>query len=68
LTFHGHPKVWPLLAYLALRPGRMVDRGEIAAAFWPDVPDATARGNLRRHVAYLADALAPSGRSAWLVR
>jgi predicted ATPase/DNA-binding SARP family transcriptional activator len=46
----------------------MVDRGEIAAAFWPDVPDATARSNLRRHVAYLADALDPSGRAAWLLR
>jgi predicted ATPase/DNA-binding SARP family transcriptional activator len=68
VTFHGHPKVWPLLAYLALRLGSMVDRGEIAAAFWPDVPDATARSNLRRHVAYLANALDPSGRAAWLVR
>jgi predicted ATPase/DNA-binding SARP family transcriptional activator len=68
VTFHGHPKVWPLLAYLALRLGSVVDRGEIAAAFWPDVPDATARSNLRRHVAYLAHALDPSGRAAWLVR
>jgi len=68
VTFHGHPKVWPLLAYLALRLGSMVDRGEIAAAFWPDVPDTTARSNLRRHVAYLANALDPSGRADWLVR
>jgi predicted ATPase/DNA-binding SARP family transcriptional activator len=46
----------------------MVDRGEIAAAFWPDVSDATARSNLRRHVGYLANALDPSGRADWLVR
>src|SRR3712207_1563919 len=35
-----------LLAYLAWT-GRVHQRGELAARFWPDVLDASARGSLR---------------------
>jgi predicted ATPase/DNA-binding SARP family transcriptional activator len=67
VVLRGHPKMWPVLAYLALRAGHMVERGVFAAALWPDVPDATARGNLRRHVAYLSDAL-HRDEQPWFVR
>jgi len=37
---------WSLFAYLALA-GRPVPRGELAARFWPDVMDQSARASLR---------------------
>src|SRR3954454_13285680 len=37
---------WSLLAWLALHPGRH-SRGEVAARFWPDVLDSSARASLR---------------------
>src|SRR3954462_7374328 len=36
-----------LLAWLALNPG-VHPRGDVAARFWPDVLDASARASLRR--------------------
>lgn len=36
-----------ILAYLAIE-GRPVERAHAAAELWPDVPDETARANLRR--------------------
>ena len=68
VVFRGHPKMWALLAYLALRAGTAVDREEVAAALWPDVTDTAARSNLRRHVAYLGDAFAPFGGASWFAR
>ena len=40
---------WVLLAWLALHRGQH-PRGVVAAAFWPDVLDASARGSLRSAV------------------
>src|SRR3954465_3778995 len=37
---------WSLLAWLALHPGEH-PRGAVAARFWPDVLDASARASLR---------------------
>lgn len=42
-------RAWSLLAYLALSPGPR-PRGEIAARFWPDVLDSSARASLRSAV------------------
>lgn len=45
-----------LLAWLALNPGPHA-RGPLAARFWPDVPDASARANLRNALWILRTAL-----------
>jgi DNA-binding SARP family transcriptional activator len=42
-------RAWSLLAYLALAPGPHA-RSEIAARFWPDVLDSSARASLRSAV------------------
>ena len=47
-----------LLAWLALRPG-MHARAELAARFWPDVLDQSARTSLRAALSELRDALGP---------
>ncbi len=39
-----------LLAYLALHSNQPVDRQQLAFLLWPDVPEATARRNLRQHL------------------
>src|SRR3954464_6567524 len=39
-------RAWSLLAWLALHPGEHA-RGTVAARFWPDVLDASARASLR---------------------
>ena len=49
-----------LLAYLALRYGREVERGEIAAALWPDSLEEQARFNLRQALSSLRKALGPA--------
>jgi DNA-binding SARP family transcriptional activator/tetratricopeptide (TPR) repeat protein len=51
-------RAWSLLAYLALRPGPQ-SRGELAARFWPDVLDSSARASLRSAVWSLRKALGP---------
>jgi DNA-binding SARP family transcriptional activator len=48
-----------LLAWLALHPG-LHDRGMLAARFWPDVLDASARGSLRTALHELRAALGPA--------
>ncbi len=53
-------RAWALLAYLALSPGPR-PRGEIAARFWPDVLDASARASLRSAVWSLRRALGDAG-------
>ncbi len=42
-------RAWSLLAYLALAPGPQ-PRGDLAARFWPDVLDSSARASLRSAV------------------
>lgn len=48
-----------VLAYLALHPGPQ-SRGRLAARFWPDVLDASARGSLRVALTELRQALGPA--------
>ena len=52
---------WSLLAYLAVHPGPH-RRGDVAARFWPDVLDSSARQSLRSAVWALRRALGPGGR------
>src|ERR1700719_4628746 len=59
----GRP--WSLLAYLALNPGRHA-RGELAARFWPDVLDSSARASLRSAIWALRRAMGPDG-GGWLL-
>ncbi|MEA2392451.1 MAG: hypothetical protein QOJ82_342, partial [Solirubrobacteraceae bacterium] len=42
-------RAWALLGWLALHPGPH-PRGDVAARFWPDVLDASARASLRSAV------------------
>jgi DNA-binding SARP family transcriptional activator/tetratricopeptide (TPR) repeat protein len=53
-------RAWALLAWLALNPG-MHSRGEVAARFWPEVLDSSARASLRSAVWSLKRALGPEG-------
>src|SRR4051812_50058227 len=46
LTPPASRRAWELLAWLALHPGAH-PRGELAARFWPDVLDESARQSLR---------------------
>ena len=48
-----------VLAYLALNPGAH-QRGRLAARFWPDVLDESARGSLRVALTELRQALGPA--------
>ena len=52
-------RAWSLLAYLALAPGPQ-PRGELAARFWPDVLDSSARASLRSAVWSLRRTLGPA--------
>ena len=63
---HGHPlprlrtrKGQSLLALLALRAGRAVERRWLAGVLWPESPEAQARYNLRRSLSDLRLALGP---------
>ena len=49
-------RAWTLLAWLALHPGEH-PRGAVAARFWPDVLDTSARASLRSAVWALRRAL-----------
>jgi DNA-binding SARP family transcriptional activator len=53
-------RAWSLLAWLALYPG-MHARGPLAARFWPDVLDSSARASLRSAVWSLRRALGAGG-------
>src|ERR671931_316280 len=58
-----HPAGRPgraLLGYLALRPGRHA-RAALAAHFWPDVLDESARASLRGALADVRRAFGPAG-------
>jgi DNA-binding SARP family transcriptional activator/tetratricopeptide (TPR) repeat protein len=58
-------RAWSLLAWLALHPGDH-SRGALAARFWPDVLDASARASLRSAIWALRRALGPAGDEAVL--
>jgi DNA-binding SARP family transcriptional activator len=59
-------RAWSLLAYLALSPG-LQPRGELAAQFWPDVLDSSARASLRSAVWSLRRTLGPAAEPYLLV-
>ncbi len=52
-------RAWALLGWLALHPGPH-PRAELAARFWPDVLDSSARASLRSAVWALRRALGPT--------
>jgi DNA-binding SARP family transcriptional activator/tetratricopeptide (TPR) repeat protein len=56
-------RAWSLLAWLALHPGEH-PRGALAARFWPDVLDTSARASLRSAAWSLRRALGPAGDEA----
>jgi DNA-binding SARP family transcriptional activator len=56
----GGRRAAALLAWLALHPGRHA-RADLAARFWPDVLDSSARASLRTAVWSLRRALGPAG-------
>jgi DNA-binding SARP family transcriptional activator len=56
-------RAWSLLAWLALHPG-LHGRLELAARFWPDVLEASARASLRSALWALRRALGPAGDAA----
>ena len=51
-----------LLALLAIRNGRPIERNNLAGLLWPDSSDAAALHNLRQTLAGLRRALGPAGR------
>jgi DNA-binding SARP family transcriptional activator/tetratricopeptide (TPR) repeat protein len=56
-------RAWSLLAWLALRPGEH-PRSAVAAAFWPDVLESSARASLRSAAWALRRALGPAAEGA----
>jgi len=66
--FAGLPKTLPLWAYLLLRRDKPISRDSLAFTLWPDIPEADARSNLRRHLHDLRRALPRAdGGAAWLL-
>lgn len=53
LTKFESDKVRALLAYLAVESGRPHRREKLASIFWPEMPERSARTNLRRALANL---------------
>ena len=60
------PKTKLLLAYLSLYADQALERERIASALWPDVADADARKNLRRHLSLLKRLLPPLAHEQWI--
>ena len=58
-------RAWSLLAWLAVHPG-VHPRSAVAAQFWPDVLESSARASLRSAVWTLRLALGPAGSPALL--
>src|ERR671929_1834663 len=56
-------RAWSLLGWLALHPGEH-PRASVAARFWPDVLDASARASLRSAAWALRRALGPAADGA----
>jgi DNA-binding SARP family transcriptional activator len=66
LDFAAPPKTLPLLAFLLLNEGMVLERRHIAAALWPTLPASQSRANLRRHLNYIKRAL-PARQTPWTV-
>src|SRR3954454_11412376 len=60
LPLPGRRRACSLLGWLALHPG-MHPRSEVAARFWPDVLDSSARKSLRTELVAVRHALGPAG-------
>lgn len=60
LRFTALPRTASLLAYLLLHRAAPLTRAALAFTLWPDVPEETARANLRRHLYDLRRALPPA--------
>src|SRR4051812_29186799 len=56
-------RAWSLLGWLALHPGEH-PRASVAARFWPDVLDTSARASLRSAAWALRRALGTGGQHA----
>jgi len=68
LQFRARPRVLDLWVYLLLNRARPVSREPLAFLLWPDVPEATAQANLRRHLHGLRQALPPASQGRpWLL-
>lgn len=63
LELPGRRRAQELLGWLGLHPG-LHPRSELAARFWPDVLDASARTSLRTTLASLRSALSPGAADA----
>lgn len=50
LKFSALPKTLPLWTQLLLNRGKAIPRRQLANMLWPDVNEAEARSNLRRHL------------------
>jgi predicted ATPase/DNA-binding SARP family transcriptional activator len=57
----------PLLAWLVLHRRAPLSRESLAFAFWPDLAEEDAKGDLRRHLYYLTKALPPRNGEPWLI-
>lgn len=51
------PRLQSLLAFLMLGRGAVLSRRQVAGVFWPDMPDALARSNLRQWLYLLRQAI-----------
>lgn len=61
-------KAFLLWAYLLLNRQRPISRDHLAYLLWPDVPEAEARANLRRHLHLLRRQLPPPPQdSPWIL-
>ena len=68
VRFSALPKTLPLWVYLLLHRNRALAREPLAFLLWPDVGEAEARGNLRRHLHDLKRALPPAPQEMpWLL-
>lgn len=56
-----------LLARLVLQPGQSLSRKNLAFGLWPDVPEAEALANLRRHLYLIRNLLPPAARELLLI-
>src|SRR3954452_1062138 len=63
LPLPGRRRACSLLGWLALRPG-MHPRSEVAARFWPEVLDSSARKSLRTELVAVRRALGAAGEGA----
>ena len=57
-------KARALLAYLAVESDQPHPRDAIVGLLWPEMPDASARTNLRQVLTSLRDTIGPGGAAA----